>query len=379
MNKIKVEGPKEVLKALTEKLKENGFKEKAIYLSMGREYILFIQEKTFYMGCDINCMKNRYVIGDTANKTYNVLESWNYLSSLEPEETEFQPSKEDWVWARRNTSVALVKWTKNERTYGFNFSDEWTNEFFIHNPKCCLTFTKASKEEVEARLQKEAHNKGLVEGVTIDNSNIFTMAGGKREINIGVYQLGPSGTVFLVDGWAIMENGKWAKTKHSKYQLLEWYPGLPKDWAVGMRVKQENSDPYQPYYPMEHNFTNQSIAAEEVKQNPKFWKEVVEKDYEILSFWNGAHKTRITKVNKFKDPIENVLHNPYWKIYSVKRLSDEKVFTVGDKVSHFYDGYRGFKKEHKWKIAAIEIRGNKCLLFSGTGFHKELKNVYNGE
>lgn len=52
---------------------------------------------------------------------------------------------------------------------------------------------------------------------------------------------------------------------------------------------------------------------------PEFWKEVVEKNYEILSV--------ITNNNKFIEKVYNqdATIEPYWEIHSVKRLSDGEV------------------------------------------------------
>jgi len=68
-------------------------------------------------------------------------------------------------------------------------------------------------------------------------------------------------------------------------------------------------------------------------------QKVVEKDYEILSF-KDLHSSRILKLSPNKQyyqdgnmylPIEKLLPNiKNWKIYSVKRLSDDEIFTIGD-------------------------------------------------
>lgn len=49
------------------------------------------------------------------------------------------------------------------------------------------------------------------------------------------------------------------------------------------------------------------------------WQEVVEKDYEILSWRNKNSKT-----------ISHLLSGKNHEIHSVKRLSDGEVFTIGD-------------------------------------------------
>ena len=63
-----------------------------------------------------------------------------------------------------------------------------------------------------------------------------------------------------------------------------------------------------------------------VKNYPEFWQEVVEKDYEILEV--------ITNNGKFIEKVYNqdATIKPYWKIHSIKRLSDGEIFTIGDLV-----------------------------------------------
>jgi hypothetical protein len=61
-----------------------------------------------------------------------------------------------------------------------------------------------------------------------------------------------------------------------------------------------------------------------VENSPEFWEEVVEKDYEILKYHSIENPSigRTTCNSKLNDT---------YSIYSVKRLSDGEVFTVGDK------------------------------------------------
>ena len=54
----------------------------------------------------------------------------------------------------------------------------------------------------------------------------------------------------------------------------------------------------------------------------------IKKDYEILSV--------ITNNNKFIEKVYNqdATIEPYWKIHSVKRLSDGEIFTIGDNTKY---------------------------------------------
>lgn len=71
---------------------------------------------------------------------------------------------------------------------------------------------------------------------------------------------------------------------------------------------------------------------------PEFWEEIVEKDYEILSFKDSINSVlQKRKDNKFQSYTlnsftEQQLLNNQCRIHSVKRISDGEVFTIGDKV-----------------------------------------------
>jgi hypothetical protein len=101
-----------------------------------------------------------------------------------------------------------------------------------------------------------------------------------------------------------------------KYKLIKSYPG-----SVNLGVKLERCQI--PTRILNDNLFN------------RFWEEVVEKDYEILSITdcNNIH-IKLSNGN-FKYGISTISEdfiNEY-PIHSVKRLSDGEVFTVGDKVS----------------------------------------------
>jgi len=115
-----------------------------------------------------------------------------------------------------------------------------------------------------------------------------------------------------------------------RYKLIKEYPGSPKLGTI-----KESSSP---------EFTG----------FPEFWEKVVEKDYEILSFYfhGGIYKKtgetekhyltgkieNIFRIDKTKDGIltdgnlENKKFDKNFYIYSVKRLSDGEIFTVGDTI-----------------------------------------------
>ena len=178
-NKIKVTGPEEILKLLTKKLKENGFKEN-FNLFPAIISALYIDESSF-------CLKEtatNYNVSNTT-KTYKALQNWHYLSNLKPEDFEPEFNEEDWVWV----------------------TDKCKNASYC-------TLKKATKEEVKEKLEKEAKKRGFIKGAIADNSNILP-AGVKYEIDKESYGLKNYNindcAEFFVDRIIIMKNGEWAE------------------------------------------------------------------------------------------------------------------------------------------------------------------------
>jgi len=105
-----------------------------------------------------------------------------------------------------------------------------------------------------------------------------------------------------------------------KFKLIKKYPGSPN---LGTTCEERNNKSSFCYY--FEGEKNIGITKDQVENQPEYWEEVIEKDYEIL-------KTC---------PIEG-------RIYSVKRLSDGEVFTVGDKIT-------GYSYEDARSIQTIKI------------------------
>lgn len=114
-----------------------------------------------------------------------------------------------------------------------------------------------------------------------------------------------------------------------RYKLIREYPGSPR---LGTEITQLECDSIECY--------------------PEFWEEVVEKDYEILSFKRNGNFMSIEQkklATLQKDgsylhikllstiggaTLEFMLKNSFYNIHSVKRLSDGEIFTVGDKINY---------------------------------------------
>ena len=135
-----------------------------------------------------------------------------------------------------------------------------------------------------------------------------------------------------------------------QYKLIKWYPSLPKDWEVGMIVGLEDRCIPTSFSPCNRKYKDYYVSYEDVINNSEFWEEIIEypvgtkvldtfsneneycytkQDYEILSFI--TIKSVLIKYNDL-DINDELNCDKYLKIYSVKRLSDGEVFTIGDKI-----------------------------------------------
>jgi hypothetical protein len=140
----------------------------------------------------------------------------------------------------------------------------------------------------------------------------------------------------------------------SKYKLIKKYPCLPDTWYVGIIVTKKYDSVYSTDV---SGVVCVNLCKEQVENYPEFWEKIVEKDYEILSYYA---KNISGKGNNYIDPDyiwwetskgngkwsrKGYITSPYntdeinnhknYGIYSVKRLSDGLVFNVGDKT---FDG-----------------------------------------
>lgn len=146
-----------------------------------------------------------------------------------------------------------------------------------------------------------------------------------------------------------------------KYRLIKEYPGSPK---LGTTVK--HMDDFPMYKEIES--ICYPFLSNIVENHPEFWEEIVEKDYEILSYIND--KNNICKLNfdekQWKQ--QYVIGNLHiFKIHSIKRLSDSEIFTIGDRIKGFKADEEGFK------IKYIFISNNE-LCFATYSKHEDLDN-----
>ena len=135
-----------------------------------------------------------------------------------------------------------------------------------------------------------------------------------------------------------------------KYKLIKEYPGSDHEGII-VSLKTPNGlyEGYQYNYYSKH-----------VENQPEYWEEVVEKDYEIVAMTNSEGTIMYFKdgwCTKRNDTVcihrtpslgyilRNGINN---NIHSVKRLSDGEVFTIGDLIT-------GYSYEDARSIQTIKI------------------------
>lgn len=172
-----------------------------------------------------------------------------------------------------------------------------------------------------------------------------------------------------------------------KYKLIEIYPGSPKlgamafdkNGSIGI-VDGEEEYSLSSSKPM--HFENM------ISKQPKFWQEIGEKDYEILSlsYFSDFTKLAVCDIPQIdgKTFINNkgvrVSTNSFGKggydanvkIHSIKRLSDDEIFTIGDLVRLNCN-----KKSVRYPIHDIKLEkicGNEGLLIYIDGLCASISN-----
>jgi hypothetical protein len=143
-----------------------------------------------------------------------------------------------------------------------------------------------------------------------------------------------------------------------KFKLIKTYPGFNK---LGLIIE-INSEQEKGYY----------------SENKEFWEEVIEKDYEILSFIsispstnfqvskrqsNGKHKWD-SDINSVSE--QELLSNENYIIHSVKRLLDNEIFTIRDKI---------MITENITRIKTIKLHHNNLYIYDNANQSSNLKHI----
>lgn len=138
-----------------------------------------------------------------------------------------------------------------------------------------------------------------------------------------------------------------------KYKLIKEYPESPKLNDVA-----ESCKAFKNKYIVPETTTCESYDIYNPENYPEFWEEIIEKDYEILSLkyikpnnWLWDYKTnQIIKCKITDNKLNFKRSNGSWdsydsdyigfvtevfSIYSIRRLSDGEIFTIGDNIKAF--------------------------------------------
>ncbi len=159
------------------------------------------------------------------------------------------------------------------------------------------------------------------------------------------------------------------------YKLKKVYPGLPKDWEIGIEVGL-GCRTYG-YSPCNGKYTNWYINNDIIENNPEFWEKVVEKDYEILVFISKKGDI-VTKKEDGRFLAYGVigyylesfyLSSRNYNIYSVKRLSDNTIWSIGDR----YQVVDPIKEVRT--ISTFYISENKLYITPREYGYSELKEI----
>ena len=142
-----------------------------------------------------------------------------------------------------------------------------------------------------------------------------------------------------------------------KYKIVKCYPGSPE---LGMELSSKNEDKNGFYW--NHTWFNPV-------NYPEFWEEVKEKTYKILEFgFKNGHNRRLndkgfyTRVDQQEergldlDVLLAGLSSTGYYIFSVERLLDGKVFSIGDKV---YETITN--KKDSWTIKEFSLKDERCF------------------
>ena len=138
--------------------------------------------------------------------------------------------------------------------------------------------------------------------------------------------------------------------KLKKYRLIKTYPGSPKLSTEIIETQINSLCPVNECYINRKTFMligDDSFEIKNPENYPEFWEKVVEKDYEILCIKHKKSKCF------YRNSIDLRNLNLY-DIHSVKRLSDGKVFNIGENATTALNNYG--------PITAFEINCNRMYI-----------------
>lgn len=149
-----------------------------------------------------------------------------------------------------------------------------------------------------------------------------------------------------------------------KYKLIKEYPGSPKlgeIWNGDTTIKGLINSKSQ-----NKEFENN----QKISNLPEFWEEIVEKDYKILSWINKSNGAIVTAEECLYTE-KRMCNGTTHYIYSIKRLSDGEIFTIGDRIKLKNNEF-SFDKLFKFDIYNTTLVIN---IENKTGEYPKLKSI----
>lgn len=152
-----------------------------------------------------------------------------------------------------------------------------------------------------------------------------------------------------------------------KYKLIKTYPGSPKLGTVVVYQNNLNQ------YIRKDIFSINNYKKDLVEDNPEFWEEVIDKNYEVISYMSkgnilypkGAVVDAIMLVNLY------CVDSSLFYVNSVRRLSDGEVFTLGDRVKYKDNGHVGSCNIGKFYL---NDQGD-CVVHGEKGYKEFSENI----
>lgn len=103
-----------------------------------------------------------------------------------------------------------------------------------------------------------------------------------------------------------------------KFKLIKEYPG---SFELGTIVIERNVGSFNKYFKEDSNIDGLSSFI--VEKHSEYFEEIIEKEYEILQIQSTVND----KIRSYDGELEKD-----YRIYSVRRLSDNEIFTIGDNI-----------------------------------------------
>lgn len=168
-----------------------------------------------------------------------------------------------------------------------------------------------------------------------------------------------------------------------KFKLIKEYPGSPKLGSIIMDTNPNNGAKdswFEENWGKVDKLSFKLGISTEPEKYPEFWEEIKDKEYEVLKIKYNDSETYaelcvdgtycyIGNIKKREGSSLEECLRTNWGIYSIKRLSDGEVFTVGDKITGA--SYNDVRVIKTIKLNPMCI--GKGIYFEQSGGHTELE------